>query len=391
MYRISFIVVEDEERCPLSRTVYIRKYLFSPEEKRTRIWLCLLCILLVYLHILAPFYLVALNVTFLCVYKACGRRLLPWIKLQTVVACGALPYITLLAWWSHKNGGIGWTPIPSLRSLVVTIRNLGLGYLANESYYAIGTIFFIGLVIFGCVMLRTDLRNVVVLLSMSLGPILILWVISRTGLRSSYVDRYFLPASIPLFTLVAAGLAKLKPIRMSILMLPLLFLWALAIEDIYANQLHPDEFQRIGEHEFHAYKEIAEYISANYQPGDVVGHTCYATCTPMILYTGIEQELLDVGGVLRDEQLRVVKGKAYWELMGLLAVEVEDALTGASRLWLIKANWDPSPHPMESVIQEKVEEFGQVLSKKSFDFPGYSRAEVILFSVGDKIKPQEQE
>lgn len=296
----------------------------------------LLTFALLHTHLLAPFFVAAINLGFLLAYGRQGKKLLYWVAAQVPAALLYLPFfLAALRYSRAMHGKFFWAPVPDARSLAVSLTNLVLGYAENETLR--WTAFALILLLLVIVVLHTRRQwpEFLLLLAVILLPALGLFLYSRLAFNSYYVDRYLIGSSLPLLALCAFALLRIKPLPVALAATLLLAaMMGFSIRDIYANRLSSNWLNHVGVYEAFDHRGIARLIQKHARPGDAVWHT-WNQMVPCVRWYSPELAHITVDMGQRQALGEAYRAAASVEYVEPPLVEVEDAARDFERIWLV--------------------------------------------------------
>jgi len=308
-----------------------------------------------YAHYIGLFWIVSLSVAGLAVWWGAWRRIVRWIGLNAVVSLLCIPGLWCFLVAARLIYSGDWIlPHPGLKSPIITVKNMVVGYTSLRPLYITAALVAAGLVFTALVKLarRRAFSPMAVLLIMAgLMPASIFFLSSFTQ-SSSYIGRNLTPNMLPFFMLICIGTIGWRPelpgrfrwARMALAAVPLALMSA-GLPSMWADDIHPAYHQRPGVRYKIDNRAAAEYIDARWQIGDVVGHASHVTLPSMRYYLSQEHAgkyvvltEYDTRGVLSGYPLRDA-----WLKSGLYPEHIQSYMAdrSAKRLWLVVSWWEP--------------------------------------------------
>ncbi|MBN2209449.1 MAG: glycosyltransferase family 39 protein [Candidatus Coatesbacteria bacterium] len=275
-----------------------------------------------------------------------------------------------------------WIPKPTLKTLVLSLKNMSVGFQAPLWAGAIAAILIAIVVILGlgCGLARGRSAEMLFLAANALIPILLAFAISRLAKNSVYLDRCLIPSSIFLLMIAAYGMSILRKWT-AIVVLALFFsLTSLSLYNHYKNVI-PDISHCPGVRPRGEFKQAADFVRQNLVGGDLVAHTCRSSLAPFMVYLpeGQRQVVLASSSEHRAKVMQKYPYKGLWtsELSRMtLPIPVYELPPGFRRLILVASEWDIGQTDFYS--QEKVaikrlldDTYPLVMSKDFYGAPLY--------------------
>ncbi len=290
----------------------------------------------------------------------------------------------------HFKRVSGWVPQPTLKSILITFKNLSFGYNAPRFIYSGSTILYLTLFTEGAIKISKKQNGAIVLVLIFL-PVAAMFIIAKVTAFSYDVDRYFLPF-LPFFCITAAyGIYELKKMSMQITVTALvIIISAISLNNYYRDILPGDIFERAGIVPKQDSRGAAAYISESLEEGDALFHTCRNTALPFeyyfdfyfkktaAIFQDYPQRLDNKQDILfyfpRDIRTRELIAKEgvefgnYNNAVGLYRYMLRsenlrsayvdlnrDKITN-KRVWLVYSSWNPGWDELESQALEWMDE-----------------------------------
>lgn len=297
---------------------------------------CILALITLHTHILASFFLAALNLGVLMAYGLRGAKGRKWLSAQAVIAVLYMPYfLAALRFSRAMREKIFWAPVPDLRSLAVSVVNLSTGYVVEDPLRWAVLVAVAVLVVLGLLHAGRARREALLLLCCVVLPVAGVFAYSRVAPNSYYVDRYFIGAALPLLALCGLGISSARNRLSGLAMLAFLCTaMGITLGDTYANRLSSNWRDRMGVYEPWDYRGIARVIRDNAREGDAVWHTWVQVLAPVRWYFPVLPHIM-VDMAQRQHYADAVRAAASVENIGAPFVELEDAAANCSRVWLV--------------------------------------------------------
>jgi hypothetical protein len=342
-------------------------------------------------HFAAPLYLASLNLIFLALLARRLKQTLAWLFAQVVVVACSTPFILMeLHYMKAMQGKVFHAPVPSLRSLWVTLHNLLTAYSPENTLHAAGVTLAILLSISALVFLSGRRKALLFMLAVSASSVAMLFGLSHTLRWSLYIDRYVVGAAGPLLIVMALGGAGLpwRSLR-ALAVMAWLAVCCFALQDLYAKRISTVQQDHLGVVPTLDARSMAKTIDEQGQPGDVVWHVHWETEAPLRWYLPHGRPVLvDMGGQLQIN-LDMTCSRSFQAFHQWHPVEVEQTSARVSRVWLVLPGSGAGLDGLSRGILEWLKARGTMLARSEFD-PRYSPATLYLFDLqrtaGDKDK-----
>jgi len=307
-----------------------------------------------YAHYIGLLWAVALGLAYAAAVWGDWRRIGRWLAVNTVVAAVCAPGLwCFLAAARLIYSGQWVLPRPGWKSPAITVKNMVVGFTAARPLYLAATVVAVILVLTAMVRTmrsRAYRRLIVLLITAGLMPATI-FVLSYFGRASSYLDRYFTPAMLPLYMLFCIGamgygpegMRRFRRTRIVFAAIPVAVMSA-GIPSVWRDAIHPAIRHRPGVRYKIDNRAVAEYINAHLQTGDAIGHASHVTLQPMRYYLPehagkyVVLTEADRRGLVSSYPVREI-----WMKAGMYPERIERYLdeTEAVRLWLVVSWWEP--------------------------------------------------
>ena len=128
-----------------------------------------------YAYYFSAVYLVCMNIFALANFKRYRHRILPWTLSQLAILVLIIPSALMAhkVWNTHSSAAEHWFPHPTLKTLLLTLKNMYAGYTPNVPLY--WSLFFLGfaMLVLGIYDTRKQHREVSFLLCLSIVPMLL--------------------------------------------------------------------------------------------------------------------------------------------------------------------------------------------------------------------------
>lgn len=292
--------------------------------------------LAIYSHNVVPFFLLAVNVVYLACYARSIRKTVYWAVAQVSVIVLGIPWFLaqyrFVQAMEHKSF---WAPVPTVRSLYVTLANLFAGYVVYDGLRIAACVLVGGLLLAGLLLSGRDRRLFLFLSLVALMQIAALFVFSRFGTTSYYVDRFLVGSGIVLLMACAVSMATLPRAwcRYAVLVISTI-LMGVSLHDLYANRLSENWLNHVGVYRTYDARAMAACVKGEWRQGDVILHTWKQVLAPMRWYSR------DLRHILVDMSKRVADAETFHaaasaENINADPVEIENAVAGANRVWFV--------------------------------------------------------
>ncbi|OGL41229.1 MAG: hypothetical protein A2043_02815 [Candidatus Schekmanbacteria bacterium GWA2_38_9] len=234
-----------------------------------------------------------------------------------------------------------WIPKPDLKTFFYTFKNFSVGFSSPRWNYLPAVIIFAFCFIAGLFKLYKKKDIFILTASIFFLPVAILFLVSQYA--PVYLDRY-ISFLIPLFCLIISiGISRFKTSLIVFLLVIISFFSYFGYINLYEKI--PYLHQAPGEHERIPIKPVVNFIEENFQPGDIIGHSCRSTLLSFEYYSGKRQRFLAVRNFENYPQ------SSAWTHSSLVPELVPNAIKDAKRIWLILSWWDPLSN-LDPISQE---------------------------------------
>jgi len=238
-----------------------------------------------------------------------------------------------------------WVPKPTLMTLLISLKNMSLGFQAPLNAGVMAAILVALAAAFGvaCALIRGR-SGVRFLVANAFIPILLAFAISKLAKNSIYLDRCLIPSAVFFLMMAAYGISIVRKLPAAIVLLLLFLLTSLSLYNHYNNVI-PDISHCPGVRERKEFRQAAEFVKQNLVEGDLVGHTCRSSLAPFMVYLpeGQRQVVLASSWRHRAKVMRKYPYKGLWnsKLSEMtLPVPVYELPLGHKRLVLVASEWD---------------------------------------------------
>ena len=357
----------------------------SLENNRLRSWIgfIIFTVLCMYTHFATVFLLIIVNFFFLYRYftdKKCKVLLKRWVITQLVI--GGLYFLGIMGLLKKAIIWYAWPPEPSFALIIQSFMYFNMGFNASATVYYLAVLLFLPLFLsgawFSCK--QKKYKNSIWLLLLWLFIPITMIIIVSAAISPIYVDRIFLYSLPAYYILIAFGLYKIKkrPIYLCVLTL-LIVLSSFSLKNYYQNIWPAVKFLKCWTHpgvmEKKKYKSAAKYIQDNFQREDVIAHTSDATYAPFLYYHNNELKENWVEPPDYKNKAAVKIQKAFSQTIPSLklmrayrVVNIEQAVKGRSRIWLVYSSWTLKNKMTESSIRVKswLDQNYNLISRKDF-------------------------
>lgn len=339
-------------------------------------------VLLCNTHFAAPLYLGPLNLLFLLLFARRWRPTLAWVLSQILVIVCSLPFIFMeLRYMKAMHGLAFHAPVPSMRSIWITLHNLLTAYSPQPLLHVAAVTLALSLGVAGFVFLSGNRKTLTLMLGVSIGSVGSLFWLSRTLEWSLYIDRYVVGAAGPLLVVMALGIASLpwRPLRIVVLLL-WLAICGFALQDLYAKRMSPLQREHLGVVPAVDARAMADTIRKQKRPGDVVWHVYAETVACLRWYLPEEQHIpVDMGGQFQ-RYLDIICPRPFQAFHQWQPVEIERARVNASRVWLVIPDLGAGLDTLSRGTLEWLNARGTMLARRDSE-PYYFAATLYLFDL----------
>ena len=299
--------------------------------------------LIIYSHNIAIFLIFAVNLYFFLFYKRHKVFLRRWLISQLFIFLFYLPWIKIVfEQISHvkASGCFQWLPNDHLISFIQTFTIFNLGYNAKKNLL-FPTILPFSILFLLAIWDERNKEKICLLLCWLFIPVILVMVFS-SFVFPAYFFRPLIYVSIAYYIIIAYGLSRLKPNKAYLYFL--LFFSILSgflLKNHYQNvfalpeipyhvAVHPRKENRLG----------SDYISQNYQKGDIVGHTSLATCLPFLYYHNnrLEEKLFVLS--YQNKFYFVYSKSEIIKQLKITGINLEGIKKSSyKRIWLVLSSW----------------------------------------------------
>ncbi len=322
----------------------------ATETNRTRHWsiYAVLAGLSCYTELFVAPMLVAINLWFLATLQGRRDRLRPWIVANVAGALLFVPQLWLMLIKAYRTMVAStewWVPPPSILRVLFYLKTIAFGYSDSKPYYMVATAVFFAAVAAGTVVAwRKDRRIAYFLCGWFVIPVVLVYIISLQA-ESVFLIRSMLPYAMPVFILAGAALVSCRPRILQIALgVLLVFLPSISVVQQAKGTYGPHEFpHRPGVHPPMDTKGATSYVLSQWQEGDVIVHTGWATWLPFYWYGFRNIQLFT--GCVDEDFIRFLNASAppnnddprfkYY-----FPIQVQKAVEGKERVWIVFSEWE---------------------------------------------------
>ena len=280
-----------------------------------------------------------------------------------------------------------WIPKPHLNSIVITFKNLNLGFNATPQIYSLSFIIFSLFFILGILFWWKEKRQELIsLISFIFIPIIITFLISKK--MPIYLDRQIMLFSPFYYIIIAAGLAgiKMRSIKIAAYLsicLPIVF----CLHNYFSYRMPLPYSHHIGVHVKKPVKPAADYINSGFKDGDLVAYSDFSIIqvffylpnisSKQIAYFFIESKIrnseysYDYLKAIQKYQLQTARDSKTIDLEGEPGIPGVKSLKDLDfkRVWLISSSWarDGKLEPHIEAVREFMQKNYKLLETKEFD------------------------
>ncbi|MFA5199862.1 MAG: glycosyltransferase family 39 protein [Candidatus Omnitrophota bacterium] len=318
-------------------STYILYRAITERKKLLWIYFSLVSILALYSNINYFHFFLLVTQLFLAVFFL-GKKMRVGILSFAAALVLFLPFLFNLISKAYciKNGF--WIPVPSAKSLLVTVGNFNLGYNSNYASYMFSNIlclFFLIASIYN-IKRRDQVKNFIAAASLFILPILLVFFISKLWVPV-YVDRGLIIFSPYYYIILALGLDFIgKKFSNIIIILFLVILMSFPLTAYYTNYLNMPWTYHMGAHLKKPFKPAVSLIDLNSREGDFVVHTNPSSPVVFTFYSkknSLKQNFIFAPGMIDSSWNR-----PYTTSERAFCVSDIGNLN-FSRLWIIASSW----------------------------------------------------
>ncbi len=298
-----------------------------------------------YAYYFSAVYLVCMNIFALTCFKRYKHRIVPWTLSQLAILVLIIPpaLMALTVWNTHTSAEEHWFPHPTLKTILLTLKNFFAGYSDNVPLYWALFMVGLGMIVLGIVAVRKQYRELSFLVCMSLVPMLLQIGVWATQDFAFYTYRIQLAYAAPVYMFMGMGISliKYKPFRIALFgVFMVLSLWGL--KDTYKQNLHPVWSHVIGARYKVDSRAAAKFVESNWKEGDVVAHFCTFSFSPFKNHylPDAPQWVMSLTEADRTELLRSYPDEAMWETIGFMPKRAGEITRGAKRVWYVESWWE---------------------------------------------------
>lgn len=257
-------------------------FLFLALEKRdNRFWAGYIfsAVLLVYTNYIGIFVLICGWALF--VVKKYRFSIKRWLFANVIITLLFLPWLNIF--WQHfifitDNF---WLSRPSLFSIMITLKNFGIGYSNFRYFFIPSVILFPGLALLGLSQLD---RNVKVFLAAFLClPVIVIFIVSQ--FIPIYLDRQLILFSPFYYLAIGKGISAVKPARTRVLIICLVLVLIIPSLYNYFSGYMPVEpcIYHQGAYVKKPFRPAVNYIEDNWKEGDTLIYS-HVSVKPSFIY-----------------------------------------------------------------------------------------------------------
>ncbi len=275
-----------------------------------------------------------------------------------------------------------WVPKPTFKTLLISLKNMSIGFQAPLSAGAIAAVLVAVAAVFGlcCALIRGWSAQLRFLAVNAFVPIFLAFAISQLAQNSIYLDRCLIPSAVFFLMIAAYGISILRRWTALAVLLLLFFLTSFSLYNHYSNVI-PDISHCPGVRERKDFRQAAEFVKQNLVEGDLIGHTCRSSLAPFMVYLPEEQKQIVLASSWqhRAKVMQKYPYKGLWnsKLSEMtLPVPVYDLPPGYKRLILVASEWDIGKGDFYSEEKSVIKRFLDsnyplIMSKEFYGAPLY--------------------
>ncbi|MBW7864551.1 MAG: glycosyltransferase family 39 protein [Candidatus Hydrogenedentes bacterium] len=287
------------------------------------------------------------------------RELLrPWIIASSVVFLLSLPPFYLAWRISHIFESITnvYTVRPDYRQFFITFKTFMAGYTGRVWLYWTMLLVTFPLFLLGLWSRRREPAMLLALLLFTVFPVVGNIIVWRMRSFPFYEHRLFIFPATVVCGVVALGVCALPDRRVRAAVWALLLCLTLpCILDERNQNIHPTQTHLMGVRLKPDCRSVAQIINGAFQPGDRVLHASHFTFFPVkhyLLGKGIPQNNIYIRQGELDGFFGAFPNKILWDYLGATPIPLEEAVSGARRVWYVESWWDHRALP-EFILEKR--------------------------------------
>ena len=317
------------------------------DEDRTAYWcgFVLSLTLAMYAHFFGVWTAAMLGFYVLLTIRRHLRVFWKWALSQVGVILLGVPVLHL-AYWINKHFSEGLNDrfgALTVKTGFITFKNFFAAHAPSPMLYWPLFLLCAALFLAGLFRLRKDPGHLALFLLLGVVPIAANIAIWSRREFPLYEHRLFIFSAAAASMVVAHGITGLrKPWAVGGALAVITVLTVPCLADIYADRIHPAMSHRLGVRYKVAVREAARFVRSSMQPGDAVVHTRSVSAIPFRHYlTGAQPTICLNEEDARRGCLRNYPNSPFWENTDLYPKQVDTAVKGARRVWVVQSNWEP--------------------------------------------------
>ncbi len=209
-----------------------------------------------------------------------GRKIPAGLSLA-ILTLFAVPFITVVGPTLKYLNTNFWLPVPDARAVFLNLGNFILGFTASAEQYFLGA-FLAALLVFTGIKLSAKNRKLLLLLSLSLLPLAIIFVVSQ--IFPVFLHRQLIMFSPFIYILIAAAVG-IRPNRLRGITGAALFgLMSLSLINLYTDTMPTGESFHPGVHPHKSLKPVIEMIRDTAKSDDIIAYSSPDTIPSMAYY-----------------------------------------------------------------------------------------------------------
>jgi uncharacterized membrane protein len=330
-------------------------------------------VLAFYTYYFTALFFLSINVFALLSFSRYKHRIVSWTLCQLTTFVLIIPPLLMArrSWSSHAAAEEHWFPHPTIKTALITVKNLFAGFSANIPLY--WTLFFMGslILLVGVLASRKHLHPLKFILCMTAFPILFQIAFWTTQDLAFYTYRIQLAYTAPLYMLMGIGIVAI-PLTYGRVAVAAIFsiLTLSALFDVYHQNLHPVWSHVLGVRYKIDSRSAAHFVRDHWQDGDVIGHP--STITNVSFRFNYLPDIPQRNLSFTDEEyqmlLRTYKEEKVWNTVGFVPQRIEELIEGKKRIWFIQSDWLPfNQAPLIFEFRDWLDAHATRVERRQFD------------------------
>ncbi len=315
------------------------------------------CTLGIYNHFIMVFNVMAMNIYFAVFLRQHFKLLARWIAANLAIIALASPGLVMMLRISgvFESASEDWYPVPGVKLMLITYKNYFAGYSPQFLWYRPLSLLAAALAMLGVWSLRRDAKRLAFLLIMGVAPLAIAAFYWRNANFPYYTHRLMIFSAVPVYALVASGIAFLP--RRGLRALALVGLAGLMLPgmaDYYAQRVHPVVTHTVGWLYKADTRGASGFVRAQFRDGDVIVHRLRYSQWPFRYYMGWDgPNYIGVPTQAAiDAQSLGYPDPVLWVNCGVVPQLLDGIVAGKTRVWYVDSWWRAGEE--DGVAQETI-------------------------------------